>query len=144
MLAAILDEYGVETIPIKATRRPRQTCAGKTLENILGNHGEDHLRAVLSCLMEGENNAMALVAPVITAVSDLLLAHRDWWEADASRWLAVMDTADLNRMFDEAKRNRHAVMPKSCTVAALLFHELAAAFAPRERELFDKHEGESA
>ncbi|WP_226576502.1 hypothetical protein [Acuticoccus sediminis] len=135
----ILAEYGVTTIPNKVTRRPRQTHAGTTLGNILADHGEAHLRDVLTCLLEGENNAMALVAPVITAVSRALNGHPDWWERDASRWLDVMDRTDLSRFYAEAKANRR-IVPKADYVVTLLCRELAAEFAPPTPELFDERD----
>jgi hypothetical protein len=42
-------------------------------------------------LLESEGNELTLVAPIITAVSALLLAR----ERDASGWLAVLFRVDL-------------------------------------------------
>lgn len=137
-LELLLAEYGITIIPTTAVREPKQTHARRTLERLLEEHGEDHLRDVLTCLAEGENNGMALVAPVITAVSDVLLAHRDWWERDASLWLSVMDRVDLTRLHRTAKGNLKAV-PAAPAVATLLYRELAAVFDPPRPDLFDEH-----
>ena len=134
--AQILNEFRVQAIPTAAARGPFQTHAGKTLENIYEDHGEAHLRDVLTCLTEAENNAMALVAPVITAVSDVLRAHAGWWERDASAWLEVMDRTDLVQLHWFAKGNLRAV-PAPKAVATLLYGHLAAVFdPPRQIDFF--------
>ena len=139
-IAPILSEYGIQTIPTNVVRGPMQTHAGRTLERLAISHGEGHLRDVLTCLVEGENNGMALVAPVITAVSEELRVHREWWERDASAWLTVMDRTDLTRLHRIAKGNQRAVSAADA-IATLLYRELAAVFdPPKQPDFFDPRE----
>ena len=72
-LESILREFDIEIIDGAQNRRrkARQTCASQTLENIRRRRGSDHLRSVLMTIVETPNE-LALVAPVILAVSDVL------------------------------------------------------------------------
>ncbi|ORE90655.1 hypothetical protein ATO13_22086 [Stappia sp. 22II-S9-Z10] len=144
MLAAILDEYGIKTIPVEGRdREPMETKAGGALQKLLDDHGEEHLRAVLTCIAETQNNAMALTRPIIMAVSKVLRAQRDWWDADASAFLAVLDGVDLTRVHDEVRGNLKA-SPAAPAIATLLYRALATEFAPRTPELFDEDRQEGA
>ena len=143
-LAPILAEFRVREIPVDGRdREPMETKASATLQKLLERHGEEHLRTVLTCIAETENNAMALTAPIVTAMSKVLLAQRGWWDRDPSAFLAVLDGIDLTRAHDDVRGNLKA-SPAAPAIATLIYRELAAVFAPRERELFDNHEGESA
>lgn len=135
-LQDILAEYRIEVIRMQAVRGPRQTHARQTLDKLFQEHGPDHLRDVLTTIAETENNGMALVAPIITAVSVVLRAHTDWWERDASRWLDVMDRLDLTRLHRIAKGNLRAA-PAADAIATMLYLELEAAFGEERPDLFD-------
>jgi hypothetical protein len=106
-LGAILIECGVAVVPTRLSglREPRQTHAGQVLARLHRPFGEAHLRDVLTILLESEGDELALVAPIITAVSALLLAHPQWWERDASAWLAAFDRVDRVALHARAKRH---------------------------------------
>ncbi|XWN30000.1 MAG: hypothetical protein ROR55_21260 [Devosia sp.] len=129
-LKSVLAEYGVRIVPVHKGRKAYETQAGQTLKKLFADHGAGHMRAVLSCIVEPscERNARALTAPVIKAVSSLLLAHPQWYERDATTWLSVFDRTDLIALHERVKRNRQAAEPKDSS-AAMLFEELDAAFA---------------
>ncbi|MCF3935034.1 hypothetical protein L1787_16645 [Acuticoccus sp. M5D2P5] len=97
----MLAEYGVEIVPNNVRRPELKTYAGATLEHLLDRHGEGHLRLVLTSIVETTNNKRALIEPVITAVSWLILNHPRWVE-DTSRWLDEMDKINLLALFDQA------------------------------------------
>jgi hypothetical protein len=65
----------VRIVPV--TRRPRdnETTAVATLRGIFAAHGEEHFTLTVRTITETEGNARALVAPVLLAVSDVLLAY---------------------------------------------------------------------
>lgn len=139
-LEDILSDFGIEVVPNQARRRARQTHAARTLERILRSRGEAHLRDVLTCILEADNNALALTAPVLKAVSALMAEHAEWWEADASAWLAVFDRTNLVELHERVKGNRRAAAPPAA-IATVLYGELVKVFGPaRSPLLFDDEE----
>ncbi|MCE3257315.1 MAG: hypothetical protein K0Q64_1398 [Nitrobacter vulgaris] len=120
-LASICEQYGV-TVVHPAQHRPfvpMHTAAGATLDKILIHEGEDHLRDVLTVLTESENNKNMLIAPVIKAVSRIMAKNPKWYRSDASKFLEVMDKADLPSIYMRARANK-TVLKAHETIAALL------------------------
>jgi hypothetical protein len=68
-------------------------------------------------IAESAGNDRSLTAPVIQAVSDLLLAHPAWFGSD---WLDALDKIDLSALHESAKANRKAVQPRAAVAAVLL------------------------
>lgn len=141
-LASICDQFGV-TVVHPAQHRPftpMQTAAGQTLERILtdpsiGETGEkraDHLRDVLTVLTESENCKHMLIAPVIKAVSRIMAKNPKWYRSDASKFLEVMDKADLPSIYMRARANK-TVLKAQETISALLLDELRKVFQAEEQ-----------
>lgn len=128
-LAAICQELGITVVPVTKQRAPMETCAINTLARILNDHGPEHLRSVLMSIVETENNKRMLVAPVIWAVSDILLAHPSWFGGD---FLEAMDQIDLSELYERAKANRRAAQPRQA-LATMLFEILRQQFQPEEQ-----------
>lgn len=135
-LANILDDLDIRVVNPAQHRpfTPMQTAAGATLERILSDHGEAHLRDVLTVLTESENTKHMLMAPVIKAVSGIMSKHPRWYENDASGFLAVMDKADLAEMYERSKANK-GVVPAHATIATMLLKELGAAITAVKRSV---------
>jgi hypothetical protein len=129
-LESILREFDIEIIDGAQNRRrkARQTCASQTLENIRRRRGCDHLRSVLMSIVETPNE-LALVAPVILAVSDVLQAYPDWI---GDQWFQVMDGIDLVEMFNRASANRRIALPRHA-IATQLFERMRLQFPYRDR-----------
>lgn len=128
-LASICSELGITVIPVTKQRGTMETCAVNTLDRIRTEHGEAHLRSVLMAIVETTNNKRMLVAPVIWAVSDILLAHPKWFGGD---FLEAMDKIDLADMHERAKANRDAAQPRQA-IATMLFDELRQSLLPEEQ-----------
>lgn len=129
-LASICAELGITVIPVTKQRGPMETCAINTLARVLNDHGPEHLRSVLMAIVETENNKRMLVAPVIWAVSDILLAHPSWFGGE---FLDAMDRIELADMHERAKANRQAAQPRQA-IATMLFDVLRKDFQPEEQE----------
>lgn len=129
-LPAILSELGIAIVPVTKQRDVMETCAGNTLERIRKEHGAEHLRSVLISIVETTNNKRMLVAPVIWAVSDILLAHPAWFGGE---WLDAMDKIDLAEMHERAKANRRAAQPRQA-ISTMLFETLSKRFKVVEQE----------
>lgn len=134
-LAAICQDFGIAVVQPAQHRpfTPMQTAAGRTLERILQVRGEDHLRDVLTVLTESENNRNMLIAPVLKAVSKIMAEHPTWYASDASKFLEVMDSADLAGMYEQARANKGVVAAHD-TIAALLLERLREYFEPEKQE----------
>ena len=128
-LATLCTELDISVIPVTKQRGVMETCAVNTLEHVLRDHGTEHLRSVLMSIVETENNKRMLVAPVIWAVSDILLAHPSWFGGD---FLEAMDRIDLADIHERAKANREAAQPRQA-IATMLFEELRKDFQPEEQ-----------
>ena len=129
-LPAILSELGIAIVPVTKQRYVMETCAGNTLERIRKEYGAEHLRSVLISIVETTNNKRMLVAPVIWAVSDILLAHPTWFGGE---WLEAMDAVDLAEMHERAKANRRAAQPRQA-ISTMLFETLSKRFKVVEQE----------
>ena len=134
-LSAILSDLDIRVVNPAQHRpfTPMQTAAGNTLEKILREQGENHLRDVLTVLTESENCKHMLIAPVIKALSRIIAQHPTWYANDASAFLEVMDRADLAGLYERAKANK-GVVEVHKTIAALLLDDLRKVFKPEEME----------
>ena len=127
-LANICKLLEVRVVPNERsrTRGPGETCAEAAMERILKKHGAGHLTIVLISIVQTEGNGLQLVAPVMYAVSDIILAYPEW--TATTDWLDAMDRADLASMWKQAKANRRAAKPR-CAVSTMLFAYLVGIFA---------------
>jgi len=107
----------VRIIEPHVTRTPGTTKCGRVLDRILERHGEEHVTLLLRTIMESENNRMALVEPILWAVSDVMLANPKW-PAKGLEWLEAFDTLDLCGIWAKSKEangappERHGVASK--------------------------------
>lgn len=133
------DPRPVSIVPTHVERGLYQTHAARTLQRLLDKHGEDHLRFVLATILQSENNADALLGPVIDAVSDLARLHPEWADR-ASEWMDAFDEVRLIEVYERAKALRAGGTgpSKSEAVFLLLADRLAAVLgAPvPQRDLF--------
>jgi hypothetical protein len=132
--AAIMAEFAI-TVVHPAQHRPftpMHTAAGNTLERILREKGENHLRDVLTALTESENNRNMLIAPVIKAVSRIMAANAGWYNRDATKFLEVMDKADLAAMYEAAKSSKQVVSAQDA-IATMLLAKFSETFRPIEQ-----------
>ena len=78
-LAKLCSALEIKLVPVTRGRvRANETAAVATLRRILTKHGEQHLVMLIRTIAESEGNARALVAPIIWAISDLMLAFPAW------------------------------------------------------------------
>lgn len=134
-VAKICSEFGIAVVAPAQRRlggKALETCAAATLQRLLLDWGESHLREVLLSIVESAGNERALTAPVISAVSDLLLAHPAWFGSD---WLDALDKIDLSALHESVKANRKAVQPRAA-IAASLFERLKDRLPVTRRALY--------
>ncbi|MBO4227222.1 hypothetical protein [Bradyrhizobium neotropicale] len=124
-LSNLLAEFQIRVVPIAQRLQQRETHAEQTMRRILEARGEEHLRLILMAIVEtNENNSTMLVAPVLWAISDLLLAHPSWFGAGL---LDTLDEIDLRQLYVGAQANKGAV-PLRYGVGALLYERLRTKF----------------
>lgn len=129
MIQTILDDLGIRAVRVNETRGPMATHAGNILQKMLERHGEGHTIMVLRTVAESEGNSDMLTAPVLTAISDLILAHPTWPERGLA-WIEAFDEINLKELAAKAKANRVAV-PKQNAIATMLYERLQPIFSPR-------------
>jgi len=124
----ICSDLGVSIIAWKEPYGPLRTKSPKIIRIVLDRHGEGHLIIVLRTIIESTGNECALIAPVIWAVSDLILAHPKWPDHGLA-WIEAFDNIDLLDLARKARANRKAVQ-KRPAMAAMLYERLAPIFDP--------------
>jgi hypothetical protein len=116
-LASICEELGVRLLSESVVRTPGSTRCIGVLRRILRKYGEGHLILLLRTIMESENNRMALVEPVIWALSDVMLANPRWPDRGLE-WLEAFDAIDLceiwarSKLANGAPPERHGIASK--------------------------------
>lgn len=125
--AFICRDLEIEIVPTTVRPGPNQTCADATLTAILNEHGPGHLTLVLRTIVESAGNERALKAPIIWAVSDLILTQRAWADRGLE-WLEAFDDIDLLGLMRAAQPNRKAVQLRA-GICTLLFGRLSKTFA---------------
>lgn len=122
----------VRIIEPHVTRTPGTTKCGRVLDRILERHGEEHVTMLLRTIMESENNRMALVEPIIWAVSDVMLANPKW-PARGLEWLEAFDAIDLCDVWARSKEANGAP-PERHGVASKLTELLQSRFGEGKEE----------
>jgi hypothetical protein len=123
-LTNLLEELDIQMVSTLAYRGPGATMAIGCLRRIFQQRGYGHTKLVLMSIAETRTNGRELVAPVIWAVSDLIVAHPEWAER-VTDWLAAFDKVDLKQLRVFARQNKSAVKPRAA-IATLLFGFLAS------------------
>jgi hypothetical protein len=93
-LARLCKAFEIRIVPTKRRPRDNETAAKATLRMILAQHGEAHFVLVIRTIAESEGNSRALVAPILWAISDVMLAFPAWPNRGLE-WLASFDAIDL-------------------------------------------------
>lgn len=69
------------------------------LQKIIRYHGEQHATLVIRTIIESEGNELALIEPVISAVSWVMTRRREWPEKGVA-WIAAFDGIPLLQLVD--------------------------------------------
>jgi hypothetical protein len=87
--AARLDRLleALEVPPVDAAARAR-------LARLLDRHGAQHVILLVRTIIESEGNANALIEPVISAVSSVMVFHPDW-PSRGLAWIEAFDEVPL-------------------------------------------------
>lgn len=121
-------KVGVDIIPTKQRRRPKQTHARKALRLLVDRHGEGHVLFVLRCVVESRNNAADLWSEVILAISDIVLLKPEWSQRRALAFLEAFDHIALGSLREEARRL--PVSSKRVVLAVLIAERLKPILEP--------------
>lgn len=141
-------DLGIEVV--KPGRRSTvglpQTCAERTIANMLRKHGEPHTIFVLRTIAETDGNANELVAHTIEAVSRLVLAHPTWADRGLE-WFEAFDRIDLPAIRDQCRRIV-SIVPMAWGIATVVFDRLfdilGAPEPEKKRRVAAKPRGRSA
>jgi hypothetical protein len=109
-LATLCAALEVQIVPVSRRPRDNETTAKATLRDILAEHGEQHFIMTVRTILESEGNTRAMVAPIIHAVSDVMLSFPTWPNTGLD-WLEAFDVIDLLSLLRLAR--------PLCTVAGM-------------------------
>jgi hypothetical protein len=121
------ETLNIQFVPTNKTREAGESCAARIVERLVADRGMDHAMVVMRCIAEtSPENRRHLTRPVITAVSDVLLAHPRWAN-DGLAILEAMDRVDLDAIWKSVKRAK--VSPRGA-IAAPVYIELERILGP--------------
>ena len=124
-LCAALD---VQIVPVSRRPRYNETTAKATLADILAQHGEQHFVLLIRTIVESEGNARALVAPIIWAVSDIMLAFPGW-PSSGLAWIEAFDAIELQSLLRLARPLCNVSKQKSrAAIGGMLVQRLQPVF----------------
>lgn len=126
-LARLCSALEIEILPTHKNRnKPLQTHAGAALARILQTHGPGHLTFCLRAIIESAGNERELRAETIWAISDVVLARRDWADRGLE-FIEAFDAIDLKALRKSAK----GILPAHgarVVLGVLLWERLREAF----------------
>lgn len=127
---SLCDEFDIIIVSKSSYPRPGETRAVASIRKMIEKRGMDHARIVMGTLAETSNNKASLEAECIGATSDLLLACRDYHEADPSKWFEAFDACpigSLQRMVHQIR----GFVPLRPALAGLIYERIDRAFGDR-------------
>lgn len=126
---ALLKEFGIEVIDKSRYPRAGQTRAIGTIRRIWERRGEAHIRDVMTVIADTTNNKASLEAEVFGAVSDIVLACKDWYESDPSKFLAVFDACPIGEL-QAIAHDLRGFVPLRAALAGLIFERVWRTYGP--------------
>lgn len=127
----LCEEFEIKIVPKHIFPMPGETRAIATVGKILQKHGEEHMRLVLTTLVETTGNHGLVTEVTLWAVSDLLLACPQWVEARTSEWLEAWDRLPFGQMIYISQELRGRVSQRAALVG-LVYSWLRAELDPEE------------
>ncbi|KLK91391.1 hypothetical protein AA309_20020 [Microvirga vignae] len=130
----VCDCAGVTALryPVAANfQKPGETMAVTAIERMFKRHGRDTLITALQCITETGENTGLLVAPIITAICEVLSENPEWRDA-GSKLLEAFDEIDLEaelaaaRTVSAQKRNIGVAVVLANRLRELLTQRLGA------------------
>jgi hypothetical protein len=108
-------------------REPLATCCDRFVGRLIEQRGLPNVVVSLRCICESEGNSSALISDIISAVSDIVLAHPRW----PAMGLAFVEAFDRIDLLDVRKTAKAAnIQPLRVGVATLIAIELAKILGP--------------
>jgi hypothetical protein len=132
-------EVGIKLVDGRSYPDVGETRAIGTLQKILEEHGEDHLRLVLITLGETSNNRGSIDRYLLTATSTLVRRCYTFIEKNISLWLEIWDACPVGQLqfiaYDMGPPFR-----KADTIASLIYERIYRVTGPNstQPDLFDE------
>jgi hypothetical protein len=132
-VTSLLDEFSIRLVPKNVYPKLGETRAVGNIGKMIDRHGMDVARIVMRSLVETTNNKASLESDAIGATLDLLLARREDYEADPSKWFAVFDACPVGDL-QVVARDLRGVVPLRHALAGLIYERVWRAFGPRSTQ----------
>src|ERR1035437_2354116 len=126
---ALFSDLEIRYVPPNQHRQRGQveTCCGPFIDRLIQKHGLPHATIVLRTIVESEGNSFEIIADVVGAISDIIIAHPRWVGLGL-KWLEAFDKIDLAQIRKIAKAAN--VQPLRVGIATLIAVELTKILGP--------------
>jgi hypothetical protein len=134
----LCDEFGIAIVPKHRYPEPGQTRAVATIDRIYRRYGEDHLRLVLTTLVETANNKILLDEVGLWMASDMVLKCRPIIEDRAAEWLELWDAIPAGELQFVCQELR-GVISQRFALGGMIYERIYRRFGPYadQPDLFD-------
>lgn len=134
----LCDEFGITIVPKHRYPGPGETRAVATLDRIWRKHGEEHLRLVLTTLVETANNKILLDEVGLWAASDMVRQCQDIINDRAGDWLDLWDAIPAGEL-QFVCQNLRGIVSQRAALGGMIYERIYRRFGPfaDQIELFD-------
>lgn len=135
---ALCDEFGVRIVPKHRYPEPGETRAVATIDRIWSRFGEDHIRLVMTTLVETANNKILLDEVGLWTASDMVRICRPLIEAKASEWLDMWDQIPAGEL-QFVCQDLRGFISQRYALGGMIYERIYRRFGPTadQLELFD-------
>ncbi len=129
------EEFGIRIVPKHQYPAPGETRAVATIDRIWRKHGEEHLRLVLTTLVETSNNKALIDETGLWAASDLVRAYWDDLQVDPEAWFEVWDSVPVGKRQWEIQQRLSDIVNQRAALAGAVNRHLYERFGAPQPEL---------
>ena len=132
------EEFGSAIIPKHRYPEPGQTRAVATIDRIWRKFGEDHLRLVLTTLVQTANNKILLDEVGLWMASDMVRKCQPIIEERAGEWLDLWDALPAGEL-QFVCQDLRGVVSQRAALGGMIYERIYRRFGPfaDQMELFD-------
>lgn len=132
------DEFDIRIVPKHRYPGPGETRAVATLDRIWRKHGEEHLRLVLTTLVETANNKILLDEVGLWMASDMVRKCRAIIDDRAGDWLDLWDAIPAGEL-QFVCQDLRGVVSQRAALGGMIYERIYRRFGPfaDQMELFD-------
>jgi hypothetical protein len=142
---AILEEFGIKSVPANVMPRPGETRSIATVQRLINNLGFDHARLVVQVLAESDNNRHPINESVLDAISLVLMGiQREYptlFEKETSRVFDFFDRVPIGALEMKYCRSMKGIIEQKPMLAGQIWERFVRTFGEPQGDLLDDRRG---